>query len=119
MQQRPAVSRDEPDRSEFVRVLEAMGCGIPVLGMAAGGVAELVDDEVGMLVAASDAVALADGIAAFYRHDLRALGRRARTRMVARYDWNVVMPQVMRHYASLVGSPQPADTFEESHYAID
>lgn len=100
-------------------VLEAMACGIPVLGMAAGGVAELVDDEVGMLVAASDAVALADGIAAFYRHDLRALGRRARTRMVARYDWNVVMPQVMRHYASLVGSPQPADTFEESHYAID
>jgi alpha-1,6-mannosyltransferase len=100
-------------------VLEAMACGIPVLGTAAGGVAELVDDEVGMRVAANDAGALAEGIAAIYQRDLRALGRRARKRMVAQYDWNVVMPQVVRHYGSLTGSAQLAYAAEESKYAID
>lgn len=100
-------------------VLEAMACGIPVLGTAAGGVAELVDQEVGMLVAANDAGALADGIAAIYRRDLRALGLRARRRMVERYDWNVVMPQVVRHYDSLTGSAQLAVDSGVPKYAID
>jgi alpha-1,6-mannosyltransferase len=100
-------------------VLEAMACGVPVLGTAAGGVAELVDDEVGMLVAANDAGALAHGIAAIYQRDLRALGRRARTRMVAQYDWNVVMPQVLRHYASLTGSVHADSAAREPGYAID
>jgi len=100
-------------------VLEAMACGIPVLGTAAGGVAELVDDEVGMLVAANDAGALAEGIAAIYRRDLRALGMRARARMLAQYDWNVVMPQVVRHYARLTGRPDLVQAVEEMNYAID
>lgn len=100
-------------------VLEAMACGIPVLGTAAGGVAELVDDEVGMLVAANDAGALAGGIVALYRRDLRALGRRARMRAVAQYDWNVVMPQVMRHYASLTGGAPLLHAVEEARYAAD
>ena len=72
-----------------------------------------------MLVAPNDAGALAEGIAAIYRRDLGALGRRARRRMVERYDWDVVMPQVVRHYASLTGSPQLAYAAEESKYAID
>lgn len=108
------------DRETFgMVVLEAMACGIPVLGTAAGGVAELVDDEVGMLVAANDAGALAEGIAAIYRRDLRALGLRARSRMVAQYDWNVVMPQVLRHYAALTGRAQLGYPVEEQRYAID
>ena len=100
-------------------VLEAMACAVPVLGMAAGGVAELVDDEVGMLVDANDAGALAEGIAAIYQRDLHALGMRARTRMVGQYDWNVVMPQVVHHYAGLTGNAQLADVFEEAKYAIE
>jgi alpha-1,6-mannosyltransferase len=108
------------DRETFgMVVLEAMACGVPVLGTASGGVAELVDDEVGMRVAANDAGALAEGIAAIYQRDLRALGMRARMRMVAQYDWNVVMPQVLRHYAALTGSAQLADAVEEPRYAID
>lgn len=100
-------------------VLEAMACGIPVLGMAAGGVAELVDDEVGMLVAPNDAGALADGIARIYQRDLQALGLCARSRMVAQYDWDVVMPQLVRHYASLTSGAQHAPAIEEPKYAID
>jgi alpha-1,6-mannosyltransferase len=72
-----------------------------------------------MLVAPNDAGALAEGIAAIYQRDLRALGRNARKRMVAQYDWNVVMPQVVHHYASLTGSAQLAYSAEESKYAID
>ena len=108
------------DRETFgMVVLEAMACGTPVLGTAAGGVAELVDDEVGMLVEPNDAGALADGIAAIYRRDLQALGLRARSRMVAQYDWNVVMPQVLQHYAALTGRAQSGYPVEEQRYAID
>ncbi|MET0964475.1 MAG: glycosyltransferase [Noviherbaspirillum sp.] len=100
-------------------VLEAMACGIPVLGMAAGGVAELVSADSGMLVEPNDADALTEGIRTIYHRDLRAMGARARSRMVAQYDWSVVMPQLLRHYASLaVGAPL-GHVAAEGSYAID
>jgi hypothetical protein len=39
--------------------------------------------------------------------------------MLAQYDWNVVMPQVVRHYASLTGSAHLVQAVEELKYAID
>jgi alpha-1,6-mannosyltransferase len=99
-------------------VLEAMACGVPVLGMAAGGVAELLDSNSGMLVAPRNVDALAQGIIDMYRRDLRAMGANGRRRMQQQYDWNVVMPQLTRHYAALVacGSVEPV---VEGGYAID
>ncbi len=82
-------------------VLEALSCGVPVLGVAGGGVAELVDAECGLLVRPGCSAALADGMRALCGSDLRRLGANGRRRMLARYDWGRIMPQLMGHYAGL------------------
>lgn len=90
-------------------VLEAMASGVPVLGVADGGVSELVDRHSGLLVAPRCSVALAEGIRTLYREDLRKLGRQARERVCAQYDWNLIVPQIMRQYGRLFAGHQRAE----------
>jgi alpha-1,6-mannosyltransferase len=90
-------------------VLEAMASGVPVLGVAAGGVAELVDRRNGMLVAAGSSSALAEGIRILFAQDLAELGRQARIDVCRRYDWNLIFPQLMRHYSGVVQGQQRED----------
>ncbi len=82
-------------------VLEALACGVPVLGVAGGGVAELVDEETGLLVRTGSSAVLADGIRRLFHSDLRAMGENGRRKMLTHYDWDCIMPQLMQHYASL------------------
>lgn len=82
-------------------VLEAMACGIPVVGVAAGGVGELVDPGTGVLVLPRSAQALAEGVDHLFRQDLAALGGNARRKVVDGYEWSRVIPQMMHHYAGL------------------
>jgi alpha-1,6-mannosyltransferase len=83
-------------------VLEAMACGVPVVGVDAGGVAELVDDATGILVPAHDVDALCQGIEALFTRDLARLGRQARRKASTQFDWQRVMPQLARRYAALL-----------------
>ncbi|HZP87227.1 MAG TPA: glycosyltransferase [Burkholderiales bacterium] len=79
-------------------VLEAMACGIPVIGPDAGGVRELIDDAVGLRVRPKDPAALAAAIDSLFSADLTHLGGAARARVVRHYDWDVVMPNIIAHY---------------------
>ena len=83
-------------------VLEAMASGVPVLGVAAGGVAELVDRRNGMLVSAGSSSALAEGVRILFAQDLAELGRQARIDVCRRYDWDLIFPQFLRHYCGVV-----------------
>jgi alpha-1,6-mannosyltransferase len=85
-------------------VLEAMASGVPVLGVAAGGVAELVNARNGMLVAPGSSAALREGITTLFRQDLPRLGLQARESVVGRYDWSVIFPQLLRQYGYLLTS---------------
>jgi alpha-1,6-mannosyltransferase len=100
-------------------VLEAMACGIPVVGVAVGGVNELIDNDTGVRVAPGSAVALADGIATLYERDLRAMGEQARRKVLDRYDWSRVIPQLMRHYTGLFAAHRHADFGMETQYVPD
>jgi alpha-1,6-mannosyltransferase len=79
-------------------VLEAMACGLPVVGMADGGVAELVGERHGVLVRPGSGEAFAAGIEALYARDVRALGATARDAVEKSYSWNQVMQSLLALY---------------------
>jgi len=84
-------------------VLEAMACGLPVVGTNKGGVAELVDTETGILAEPNDVASLAGAIEAIFQRDLARMGVAARRKAVERYDWNEILPQVVARYEALLG----------------
>lgn len=86
-------------------VLEAMACGLPVVGVAAGGVAESVDEAVGQLAVRSDGRAMSQAITALFERDVGAVGRAARLRVEERHGWNRVFERLGDIYARLAGEP--------------
>lgn len=100
-------------------VLEAMACGIPVIGVSAGGVAELVDQQTGLLVKPGSSASLAEGIAALYEKDLRMLGENGRRKVLEYFDWNVIVPQLIAHYTNLLGVRQNAEMEREASYVVE
>lgn len=84
-------------------VLEAMACGLPVIGVAAGGVAESVDEEVGQLASVSEPAAFAEAIEALFARDVAAIGAAARLRAVERHGWDAVFRQLCGIYGGLTG----------------
>jgi len=85
-------------------IIEALACGIPVVGANAGAVPEHVDESVGMLAPPGDAAGMAAAIAALYERDLAALGRAARERALQRYTWTRALQLLLGHYAAVAGA---------------
>jgi len=84
-------------------VLEAMACGLPVVATTGGGVGELVDAQTGLLAAPNSVDSLAGAIAAIYERNLKELGANARHKAAEYYDWDQILPQVMRRYQAVLG----------------
>lgn len=97
-------------------VLEALACGLPVIGMAAGGVAELVDAQVGLLVPPQNPSALAGAISALYQTDMRRMSLNARRKAEDHYSWNKIMPQLLGHYSHLLGLPERTHVADTPRY---
>lgn len=85
-------------------VLEAMACGLPVVGVASGGVAESVDESVGLLASASEGGVFAEAVAALFERDLEALRGAARLRAETRHGWTPVFDRLTEIYAKLSGA---------------
>ena len=70
-----------------VAALESMSCELPVAASRVGGLPEIVDQEVGALFEPAAPDSLARTVAGLLESaDLRALGRRARDRVVERWS---------------------------------
>lgn len=98
-----------PDEPLGLIVLEAMACGLPVVGVRSGGVAETVDQEVGELAETAEPAALAEAVDALFSRDLADVSRRARARAVARHSWDAVFENLMEVYAGLTGDANFVD----------
>jgi glycosyltransferase involved in cell wall biosynthesis len=98
-----------------VAALEAMACGLPVVASRVGGLPEIVDDDVGTLVAPGDPEALARGVAGLLlRSDLAEMGRRARERVVSRFSNARLVVRLLAIYEALAaGEPVEAPRTEE------
>ncbi len=84
-------------------VLEALAAGLPVVGPARGGVAELIDDSVGQKAVHATAAGLAEAIDALFARDLGALSAAARDRALGRHSWDRTFHDLTSVYGELLG----------------
>lgn len=85
--------------------LEAMASGLPMVCVQSGGLAEIVDTEVGQLAERATGAAVAEAVEALFARDLEAVGRAARRRAVERHGWARTFEGLTAHYAELCGAP--------------
>jgi glycosyltransferase involved in cell wall biosynthesis len=95
--------------------VEAMACGVPVVGTNGGAVAEVIgrDGETGLIVPAGDVDALAQGLLrALGDADLRArLGEAGRRRALDNFTWRRTAEATAEHYQALLDEqPRAART---------
>ena len=85
-------------------VLEAMACGLPVVGTAVGGTPELVSSETGRLVPSSDPHALSDAIAVYASDETLRLthGSNARHRIENEFALPVMIERYHSMYVELL-----------------
>ncbi len=98
----PSLDREGLSRA----VLEAMAQGTPAIVSDAGGLPEQVEHDVtGLVVAQSDAQALADAIGALYRdrQRTRAMGQRARQRVTDVFSCTRTVRETISLYEKLTG----------------
>ncbi len=86
-------------------VLEAMACGLPVVGVRAGGVAETVNEQVGQFAHSTDPAHFAEAIDALFERDLPTISAAARSHTVRRFAWDRVFTDLCEVYAELTGDP--------------
>lgn len=97
-----------PSRKEAVSLagLEAMACGLPIVGSRVGGIPEFVSDPgTGRLVPPDDPPALASALAGLLDlppADLRALGARARESVRERFSWRSAALHTVEEYGKAI-----------------
>lgn len=82
-------------------VIEAMACGIPVVGVRSGALTELIDDDVGVLAQSNDSTCFADAIERLFLLDRAAMGRRAREKIEHVYTWKSTFARQTERYLRL------------------
>ncbi|CAN5622454.1 N/A [soil metagenome] len=98
-----------------VAALECMACELPVVASNVGGLPEIVDADVGVLVPAADPEALADAIVrTLERPDRAEAGVRARRRVVDHWSNDRLVERHLEIYRALLRRRPRADKVTET-----
>jgi glycosyltransferase involved in cell wall biosynthesis len=99
----PFRSTDGPS-DYFLAALEAMSVGRPVIVSPVGGMLEIVDDEVGVIVSAQDALQLADAMTslAVNKECRIEMGKRATKRIREKFDPKIISDSVDNVYSEVI-----------------
>lgn len=89
--------------------LEAMASGIPVVGVEAGAIPELINPAVGTLATSCAPAALAEAIEALFAQDVIAMGREARRQVEEHWTWDRAFTQLFQTYCQLISPHSPTD----------
>lgn len=95
------------EESFGLSALEALSCGVPVVGYKAGGLSEVIEDGVsGFLVRIGDAVAARDIAVEVLREPdkLRYHKQKARERAVSKFDAKGLIDQYVSYYEKVLSS---------------
>jgi glycosyltransferase involved in cell wall biosynthesis len=87
-------------------VLEAMACGLPIVGTRASGLQDLVQDSVnGYLVPTRDPTALAEALVLLIEngHERRRMGRQSRKLVERQFAWEQIAAQYVTIYEQVLG----------------
>lgn len=85
-------------------VLEAMSCGIPVVGFSTGGIPEMIDHkENGYIAKIKDSKDLATGMKWTLRHQQR-LSEAARNKVITHYSYEIIGKQYSKIYEKVLSS---------------
>ncbi len=94
---------------KFGRVLiEAMACGVPVVGSSSGEIPRVIG-EGGLIFREGDVLDLREKIQRLLQDEAlrRELGRRGRQRAVEHYSWKVIARRTLEIYRQLLGRTAP------------
>ena len=96
------------DRETFgLIVLEAMASGLPVVGVDAGAIAELVVPGIGLLAEPLSATSMAETVRRLFQLDWHGMGQQARRHVERAYTWDRVFESLLTRYRELVGATEP------------
>jgi glycosyltransferase involved in cell wall biosynthesis len=83
-----------------ISIVEAMACGVPVVGTRVGGMLDTIVDDVGRSVPAEDPARLAEAICEILENRAMAhrMGTRGRERAVTKFTWNARAERLLDVY---------------------
>ncbi|MDA8095040.1 MAG: glycosyltransferase [Betaproteobacteria bacterium] len=87
--------------------LEAMASGIPLVGVDAGAIPELVSPSTAVLASKPTPAALAEAIAGLFQRDTRKMGGWARKWVETRWSWERSFRDLHAVYFEMLGLPSP------------
>jgi glycosyltransferase involved in cell wall biosynthesis len=102
----PSLQENSPQT-----VLEAMACGIPVIGYDVGGIPDLITDDTGLLVPAGDVQHLAKAIQTVLTNEgtARRMGANARDIVLKEFTLEAHARKYLSFYEKLIGDAQGHD----------
>jgi alpha-1,6-mannosyltransferase len=90
-------------------VVEAMACGIPVVGVRSGALTELIGSDVGVLADSNDSTRFAAAIERLFSRDRTAMGIHAREKVENAYTWKSTFARQAERYSRLTRRESESD----------